>query len=363
MLSSPRYAYSNSKFGEQNVAFQQDFAERLGMMQWVQECRSATPIESIILSENFSWKTSGTELLLISAPPATRSIIKKAAAATTTTNQPSELLVWEEHAFDYWRYFAYRYAYYDKWLMFLRVHHDCIKCVAFLNSTWSTGNLDWWLPINYYQYDKLILFIQIPTLTELLDASQDGLAEVSGDVSGTTLLVQLLGYVFVFVLSGASFLSHLLAYYVSGTTLLVQVLGYVFVFVFVLLGVSFLSHLLIYMLGTTLLVQVLGYVFVFVFVFVLLGVSFLSQLLVYMLGNTLLVQLLGYVFVFVLLGASFLSYLLAYYVSGTTLLVQLLGYVFVFVLSGASFLSQFLAYGSILGLDLAEVSSFVSGAV
>ena len=363
MLSSPRYAYSNSKFGEQNVAFQQDFAERLGMMQWVQECRSATPIESIILSENFSWKTNGTELLLISAPPATRSIIKKAAAAaTTTTNQPSELLVWEEHAFDYWRYFAYRYAYYDKWLMFLRVHHDCIKCVAFLNSTWSTGNLDWWLPINYYQYDKLILFIQIPTLTELLDASQDGLAEVLGDVSGTTLLVQLLGYVFVFVLSGASFLSHLLAYYVSGTTLLVQVLGYVFVFVFVLLGVSFSSQLLIYMLGNTLLVQVLGYAFVFVFV--LSGASFLSYLLAYYVsGTTLLVQLLGYVFVFVLSGASFLSYLLAYYVSGTTLLVQLLGYGFVFVLSGASFLSQFLAYGSILGLDLAEVLSFVSGAV
>ena len=221
------------------------------MMQWVQECRSATPIESIILSENFSWKTNGTELLLISAPPATRSIIKKAAAAaTTTTNQPSELLVWEEHAFDYWRYYAYRYAYYDndKWLMFLRVHHDCIKSVAFLNSTWS--NLDWWLPITYYQYDKFILFIQTPTLTEILDASQDVLAEVLGDVSGTTLLVQLLGYVFVFVLSGVSLLSHLLAY-VSGTTLLVEVLGYVFVFVFVLLEVSFLLHLLAFVSGTT----------------------------------------------------------------------------------------------------------------
>jgi hypothetical protein len=48
MLSSPRYAYSNSKFREQNVAFQQDFAERLVMMQWVHECKSATPIESII---------------------------------------------------------------------------------------------------------------------------------------------------------------------------------------------------------------------------------------------------------------------------------------------------------------------------
>ena len=60
--------------------------------------------------------------------------------------------------------------------------------------------------------------------------------------------------------------------------------------------------------------------------------------------------------------------------SGTTLLVQVLGYVFVFVLSGASFLSYFLAHGSrarlgqvevllMLGVDLAEVLSFVSGVV